>query len=337
VKILAIQFRYFGDAALMVPALRALKEKFPGCALHMLAPEEVRPLFEHLPWLSRVWGMPRTRGRARFQQSWPVLRALRREHFDRSVDFGGNDRGAILSRLCGARIRLAPRNRGGFLGRRFCYTQLVEPAALNQHEIYRNLHILSPWNVVPPRSLALEIHADPALASFAAKTLPERTILCHLATTQPKKEWPLRHWLELFQQASAAGYKLVFSTGQGHREQLLLEEFRRLSPTAALLPPLPDLAAFLAVIKRAELFISGDTGPLHFAAGLGVPTISLFGATSVTLWGPLGPQHQIIQGHPCSCDGNTGVCLAQRHCMAAISPGEVFNCIRKKMTPAEPG
>src|SRR5438477_2583652 len=144
----------------MVPALRARKEHFSDCALHLLVREEVTPLFEHLPWVTRVWGMPRTRGRARLQQSWLILRALRRERFDHSVDFGGNDRGAILSLLCGARERLGPRRAGGFIGRRFCYTRTIIPADLNQHEIRRNLHILSAWNVPPPRSLELELHSD---------------------------------------------------------------------------------------------------------------------------------------------------------------------------------
>ena len=50
-KILALQFRYLGDAVLMTPALRALKEHFPGCSLHVLVAEEVVPLLQHLPWL----------------------------------------------------------------------------------------------------------------------------------------------------------------------------------------------------------------------------------------------------------------------------------------------
>ena len=327
-KILAIQFRYFGDAVLMVPALRALKEHFSDCALHLLVPEEVTPLFEHLPWVTRVWGMPRTRGRARLQQSWPILRALRQERFDRSVDFGGNDRGAILSLLCGARERLGPLVQRGFLGRRFCFTQTILPAALDQHETRRNAHVLSAWQVGPPRSFALEIQADPALDRFAEKILPERGILCHLATGQPKKEWPISHWVQLFQKASAAGLKLLFSTGKGPREQALLEQLRTVAPSAPVLPPLPELGKFLAVLKRAQLFVGGDTGPLHFAAGLGVPTIALFGATSVKLWAPEGPQHQTLQGSPCSCDGNTGSCLAAHHCLAAISPDEVLGCIK---------
>ena len=326
-KILAIQFRYFGDAALLAPALRALRERFPDAALHLLVPQEVTPLFQHLPWLTRVWAMPRTRGRARLRDGWPIVRALRKERFDRSVDFGGNDRGAILSLLCGARERLAPHSAGGFFGRSFCYTKEVAAADLNQHETRRNLHILSAWSIPPPQSQELEIRADPALDSFARKILPEPSIICHVATTQSKKEWPLAHWAELFQKASAAGLNLIFSTGQGPREQALLASFRALAPNAPALPAVPDLAQFLAVLNRAKLFVSGDTGPLHFAAGLGVPTISLFGATSPTLWAPLGPKHQLLQGSPCRCDGNTAICLASQHCMSAIQPDEVLRCI----------
>ena len=98
-KILAIQFRYLGDAALMTPALRAIREHFPGSTLHLLVAEEIVPLLQHLPGLARVWAFPRRRGRAKPTLSWPVIRALRQEHFDRSVEFGGNDRGAIVSLL----------------------------------------------------------------------------------------------------------------------------------------------------------------------------------------------------------------------------------------------
>lgn len=82
-KILAIQFKYFGDAVLMTPALRAMRERFPQSELHVLIPEEVAPLLRHLPWLNRVWPMPRRRGRMSLTQTWPVIRALRRERFDR--------------------------------------------------------------------------------------------------------------------------------------------------------------------------------------------------------------------------------------------------------------
>jgi len=318
---------------LLIPALRAIKEHFHDCALHLLVPSEVTPLFAHLPWLTKVWGMPRTRGRARLQQAWPLIRALRRERFDRSVDFGGNDRGAIASFLCGARERLSLRGRKGFWGRRFCYTQTIPPAAGQRHEVHRNIHVVSAWDVPPPSNVGLELHADPAFDTFARQTLPHGGVVCHLATTQPKKEWALQNWAALFQKAGAEGLNLVFSTGRGSREQALLQEFLKLAPAAPILPDL-DLAQFLAVIKRADVFVSGDTGPLHFAAGLGVRTVSLFGATSAAQWGPLGPEHEVIRGSPCHCGGDTGVCLAPQHCMAAISTDQVLKCVLQARSKA---
>jgi heptosyltransferase-3 len=63
-KILAIQFKYLGDAVLLTPALRALRKQFPGAELHLLVPEEIAPILLHLPWLNCVWPMPRRRGSA---------------------------------------------------------------------------------------------------------------------------------------------------------------------------------------------------------------------------------------------------------------------------------
>jgi len=324
-KILALQFKYFGDAVLMTPALRALHAHFPAAELHLLAPQEIAPLFQHLPWLTRVWSMPRRRGHASLRATWPLLRALRQERFDRSVDFASNDRGAILSRLIGARHRLGWDERAGFFGRRFCYTDRVMPPPSPGHESARLAQLLAGWQIPPPASLGAEIHADPALADAAQKLLPcARPIICHVASSQPRKEWPLTHWAALHQLATVAGQTLVFTTARGEREAALMTELRRLAPTAQILPQITELPLFLAVLARARAFVSGDTGPLHFAAGLGVPTVSLFGPTSPARWAPIGEPHRILTASPCACTGNTAVCSAPQFCLATISPGQVL-------------
>jgi ADP-heptose:LPS heptosyltransferase len=321
-KILAIQFKYFGDAVLMTPSLRALREHFPHSELHVLVPEKITPVLQQLPWLDRVWPMPHRRGSATLSQTWPVIRALRREQFDRSVDFASNDRGAIASFLIGARQRLGWAERGGFLGRQFCYNRHVTLENQVQHESARLAHLLSAWGIVPS-SFAAEIRADPALSVVAEALLPPETIICHIASSQPKKEWPLTHWAALHQMAATAGIKLVFSTGVGLREESLLKNFKRLAPDAPVLEPIHNLALYLATIQHAKAFISGDTGPLHFAAGLGVPTLALFGPSSPAQWAPVGHQHHFLTGSFCSC-GNVGICQSANHCLAAIAPEQVF-------------
>ena len=155
VKILAIQFKSLGDTVLLIPALQAIRNHYPDGELHVLVPEAAAPLLFGQQGLTKVWPMHRPRGHASFKQSWPLIRSLRAERFDRSVDFGGNDRGAILSFLCGARERLGLDLRGGFLGRRFCYTQNIAPAPQSLHETLRSANLLSAWGIARPASVPL--------------------------------------------------------------------------------------------------------------------------------------------------------------------------------------
>jgi ADP-heptose:LPS heptosyltransferase len=331
-KILAIQFKYFGDAVLMTPALRALREHLPKPELHLLVPEEMAPLFQHLPWINRVWPMPRKRGRSTLAQTWPVIRALRQERFARSVDFASNDRGAIASLLIGAKERLGWDLRGGFFGRKFCYTHRVTPDEKILHESAQLVHLLSGWNVPPPRTLESEIRSDPALADAAKKILPgESTVICHIASSQPKKEWPLSDWAKFHRLAAEAGWQVAFTTAHGEREQALMMDLRKLAPDAVILPFIAELPLFLAVLQRAEVFISGDTGPLHFAAGLGVPTISLFGPSARERWAPIGPKHQALKAGGCLCDVHSPVCHQPKHCLSEISPEELFSTLQRAM------
>ena len=326
-KILAIQFKYLGDAVLLTPALRAVRKQFPAAELHMLVPEEVAPVLQHLPWLNRVWPMPRRRGSANLRQTWPVMRALRRERFDRSVDFAGNDRGAILSLLIGARQRLGWSQHGGFLGRQFCYNQRVALETGEQHESARMMRLLSAWGIASG-SLEPEIRSDPDLDAAAAQLLPKRAVLCHIASSQPNRQWPVRRWADFFQIAAAAGLPIAFTTAAGAREHALTDELKQIAPAAPVLPAVPELALFLAVLKRAEIFISGDTGPLHFAAGLGVPTLSLFGPSSPARWAPVGGRHRVLTGSPCACGPGASVCQTANFCLAAITPEQVFEQLK---------
>ena len=329
-KTLALKFKYLGDVAVMIPSLEALKNNDPEGELHVLVPAEAAPIVEHLPFVTKVWRLPRRRGKMNLRESFPLLRELRSQRFDRSVDFDGNDRGAIWSRVIGARQRLGLLSGRGFLGRSKCFHQTVKNSPAHWHQAERDFSVLAPWNVAPPSSFEPKIYPDPALAA-EVRSLPPGSIVCHLSTSQPKKEWPLSHWATLAELAAQEGRHLVFASGASPRERDLLEKLKTLAPDIATLETEPSLARYIVQLSQASLFISGDTGPLHFAAALGVPTIVLFGPGKADQWAPRGQQHICLRGVACTCSVHAAVCTAAAPCLAAITPEQVLEAIGKAL------
>lgn len=328
-KILAMQFKYLGDAVFITPALLAIKEQFPDAELHVLVAKEVAPILANIPWISKVWAMPRTRGKLNLSETWPFIMSLRHESFDRLVDFGGNDRAAVAAFLIGAKIRTAPTKTKKKLLKRVAYTQLIQDESLPKPWVLRHLKLLSlAWNTPEPSSSCLNIVSDPALTIQAKSFLKNKTILCHVGASQTKKEWPVKNWIELYEQATDRGYNITFSAGTSNREQAILAEIKSHIPNANILPKINDLNLFLAVLNEADLVIAGDTGPLHFAAGLGIKILGLFACeNSMQEAAPNYKKHEYTSFSPCSCIGELAhfeTCQNKQSCMSQISVNSVL-------------
>jgi ADP-heptose:LPS heptosyltransferase len=318
VKILAIKFKQLGDVAIMVPALRALREHWPDSEIHVLVEEAALPILEHLPWIQKVWGLPRTRGSARLKSTLPLIAQLRKERFDRSVDFVGNDRGAIISAAIGAKIRLGLNAPKGFWGRSRCYSETATEKTTNL--VRCDLHTLEPWGVLPPSILNHELYADPSLSSFAEQQLPNPdSILCHLSASMPKREWPVAWWAEITKKARMAGLPLVFSAGPGDRDQSMLAELKSLSPETHCLPKTTNLSEFLALLAHAGMFVGSDSGPFHFAVGLGTPSIALFGPMLPERVSPLEGNFRALVGGQCTCCVHTRECTSLTPCIQGVT------------------
>ncbi|HEX9078647.1 MAG TPA: glycosyltransferase family 9 protein, partial [Desulfuromonadaceae bacterium] len=97
-----------------------------------------------------------------------------------------------------------------------------------------------------------------------------------------------------------------------------------------------SLSETAAVVQMSSLLLSGDSGVLHIAVGLGVPTVSLFGPGRAAKWAPRGEHHTVIaKGLPCSpCTtfGTTPPCPVGTRCMREITVDEVFNAVSMLLT-----
>ncbi len=331
-KILALKFKYLGDIAVATPALRALRQHFPEAELHILVAQDAYPIVAHLPWVDKVWSIPRNRSSAEFSMTWPILKELRKQKFNISIDFVSNDRGALLSFLIGAKKRIGIRAPKGFWGRRFLYTQTIEEADFTKHESIRDILVLEPLGVPPPENLEIEIRTNPFLLDYGEVLLLDHYVMCHLSTSQPKKECSIEFWVELCDRLEAQDVNVIVSTGPSEREQELLKALVKERPHLRILPKQISLEHFLAAVNRVKLFICCDTAPLHLAAGLGVPTVGLFGPTASSRWAPLGPKHLAIQApKPCVCSGHAHVCYQKVRCIDTLKADFVFQKVLDHM------
>lgn len=323
-KILSIQLRSLGDAVVSIPALMAIRARFPDCELHALVTSAAAPLLRNHPVLDRVWELERVRGKLNLKQTLALLRALRAERFDRLVDIGSDDRSAIFSLLSGVRERLGVVNANGFWGRRFCYTRTVAAPSRERHETLRLLDVLRPWGIVPPEKIDLQLYPEIGVTFFVPRDESRRLVICHAGAACSKKMWPAANWARLHRLALAQGYELVFTRGVAKREEQFMEQLQQQAPEIRILPRL-DLPHLLVALKSADAVISNDTGPMHFAASLGVKTVAIFGPSSPERWSPIGPAVRILKAHDCICQRYTHQCRRpDNFCMVNISPETVL-------------
>jgi len=328
-KILVIQFKYLGDLVVATPTLRALSAWAPGSELHVLVPQEAAPLLAHCAHVHRIWAYPRVRGRANLRAALPLVRELRRQRFDLSIDLVGNDRGALLSAAVGARRRVGVVPFGGSRWRTWCYTDPVEEFDVTRHEALRLWAIAAPVGVPLPDSFGVALAPDPHYRAAALEYLRGAEVLCQVTASQAKREWPAAHWIEFLRLARDEGLRLAFTGGNSPRERQLLQQVADLDPGLPVLPPAEPLPLLLAALAQVKAFVGVDGGPMHFAAAVGVPTLALFGPTASSRWAPVGPRHRALQAGLCPCSGHADRCARTEPCMRAIRPEDVHAAYRE--------
>ncbi len=304
-RVLLVRLSAIGDVLHALPTAAALRSGRPKAVIDWVVEDRASALVEGHPLLDRVFVYPRKRWQRSLARPWLwprtvgevvafVARLLSRR-YDAVIDLQGNLKSGVVSLLSGAPLRLgfsteaAREGNGLFTNRR---VRIPDGAG---HRVERNVALASALARVPLSPEPFILPTTPAQAAEAARAirdagLPESGYaILHAGTSGfgAFKRWPPDRFARLAERlVSDAGLTVAVTFGPG--EEALAAEVKRAARVPVALLPTASLSALAEVVRRARVFVSADTGPLHVAAAVGTPLLGLYGPKDEAVYGPYG-------------------------------------------------
>ena len=287
-RVLISRMSAIGDAILTLPVACALRDAFPQAYLGWVVEKKAAPMVRshravdavielERGWFTSIKGIRHAKS------------VLRDHQFEISIDCQGNTKSSLAGLLAGAKHRIGYAKRhGGELSRLFNNHRV---ATVFNHLTDRSLELLSPLGIHSPQ-VRWDLPLPESARGWAdrwRRGISQRRV----AILNPGGTWASKLW-EPERFAIVAKYLSVRHQFQNAvvwgspSERRMAEEIVERSSGAAVLAPDTDLHHLAAMIETSDLFISGDTGPLHMSVAVGTPTIGLYGATRPGDSGPYG-------------------------------------------------
>jgi ADP-heptose:LPS heptosyltransferase len=258
------------------------------------------------------------------RQQWQVLRALRHERFDVAFNFSGADRTIFMTALTGAHSRVAYAGGHAHFWNRWLvpfwipFIQPTDPVFERRREMLKLCGL-------ELAAAEFGLRVPDSARDWASAQVPESAIHFSINASSHLKEWPLENWIELAKHLSKESQIKILATGsENPRERNRLDAFASALGASAQIFYGISIARLAALLSRCSLHIGADSGVLHLAMALGLPTISLFrNYPNLRAWVPRGSQHRSLTA---KC-----VCVGQRHAPCLNRP--IAMCL-KEIQPA---
>jgi ADP-heptose:LPS heptosyltransferase len=208
------------------------------------------------------------------------------------------------------------------------------PRITDPHKIRHYMTVLAPLGIhTQDTSLILNLPKnliDFADCFFSNHNInaQHRILMINIRTTWPDKNWPLENFIAVLNNLSEKIQIIFCGTAEDHPYiQKIRTSLDRDSVSIAGKTSLLELAA---LFRKADLLLTGDTGPLYIAAAAGIPTLSLWGPTHPAIYGPLtGKNTFLVSPYTCIACCKTKCRYKTNACMKAITPEMVKNILYK--------
>ncbi len=331
-RVLLVRVDNLGDVLLMSPAFRAVRQTLPaaylallagpaGCEIGRLNPDIDETILYHAPSEDVYFRLPQDA-----EREMAAIEALREHNFDAAIIFTSYKQSALptayLCYLAGIPRRAAGsfEGSGSLLTHRHHYKEIVPP----QHETLRGLELTSflgfppvePEMVLIPRKVDEE-----GAASILERFDVEHFVLVHPGTSAPSRAYPQERYAAIVEKLHVEGGLPVLVTGGPGEEALT----RRVAGTAGIaLGGETSFGEFTALVGRAAVVVTNNTGTTHVASAMKTPVVTVFAGTNPPeQWGPWRTPSRLLT-HPVPCAPcYKRVCPIGHECLTGIAPHSV--------------
>ena len=324
-RILLLRIERIGDLLMALEGIGDVIAAAPGAEIDLVVGSWNEEIGKSIPGIRRVetldaaWLARNGNGR-----SVPALIARAREwrtrEYDLAINFEPDIRSHLLLAASGASRTAGFHSGGG--GPLLDVALAFDP---RRHTSENARRLVAAVLDVPPRlrPLRLELTAAAKARALALVGTAESPLVgVHVSGGRAIKQWPPERFGEVAARLAAERGATIVLTGSTADRALVDTARRSMSDAAVIdLAGRLDLVTLAAVLARLDLYVTGDTGPMHLAAAVGTPVVAVFGPSDPTRYAPSDPDHRIVRiDLPCSpcnrirlpparCVGHTPDCL----------------------------
>lgn len=328
-KVLVIKLCCFGDVIQVTPALKNLKNS--GCEIHYLCMEYVKPLLELVPFVDRIFVINLNS----IIKIFNTLSELNKENYDLVINLHRDLKSFLFIFFINAKMKV-----GFKWGISFLFLNRSFEFNSNIHESERYLSIIRGVGFeVADKSTKIripdwinekiEISGNKKIGIFPGGGVNPGTVMY-------TKRWPIKNFIELSEMLIKDGFSVYVFGGLIDRP--LIDEIKKAVPVAKEIMTV-GIQDFVYYVSKMDIFIAGDTGPLHIAAATEIKTIGLFGPSSPDLVAPLNINSTYIKANiacsPCylpeTVHKREFLKCKDNICMKKITPEMVYKTIKSKI------
>jgi lipopolysaccharide heptosyltransferase II len=319
-RVLLIQLKRAGDVVLATAVLPILAQRLPEAQIDFLVGKDFAPILENNPWIHEV--LPYDGDHA-----WGTLRRIRAQRYDWVIDFQSSPRTALLCLASAAAVRAGYQVPfwGGTYGRTVPRPKGSESVVRGKCALIELL--VGSVETLPESRLFLSAE-EKDWSQRVIGASPGRGVVGMVpAHRRASRRWRADGFAAAARDFQERGFDVWLFWGPG--EQSYVEGVRAAAPGSRMTPP-TSLRQMAALLARCDVVVTNDSGPMHLAVAVGVPTVTVYGPTDPACWNPGGPQHAIVQAAGLACLGcNLNECPFGHECMTQVTSEDILRAAER--------